>query len=641
MSEYKVNKVNLKSEQYTLYVFTIPQNELNDKLTYFTHKRGMIPKSLYYDFLIATCVSNIQQFLEYLQTKNTDLKTLNSIRMEIIDHILENNPCLQPDNIVVNSNHVVKAKEWTDDDGNLVVEEGNPITGSDFWKKDFYEDGEKMISDVQNKRLDLTKVQHIGSLPYTVKQKFWRRLGEYIDIKCFEPGSELVILGQKNFERAASFKQYIVTVCIVEVEDLFVHLDSSGLPNRIPSHKLIHELYEICVSVNPFLSYEVYRDTLSDEELENLDNDQMNPFDGVQRASRNEPGPLASKMQKKTKLFKDVKRETLLSLDKSIKKKVIGQNEPIEQLVDAIQRASVGLKDPEQPIGTFIFTGATGIGKTYTAKILAEELTGNRNSLITIDCSEYSADHEYAKLIGAPSGYIGHENGGYLTNALTKNPFSVVLFDEIEKASDRVHQLMLQIMEEARLTDGKGNTVSFKDAVIIMTSNLGVKETQQITKTIGFGDVAMLDKEKQQKAIKESLKKKFKPEFLNRITTMINFGNLNKRDYKRIIKLELEKLKVNLKLNRTQYSKLNVTFDKSLYEYIYKVGIDENYGARPLKRAIEQHVSTPLARKLLKENIDCDTTSITVSTKKGEVLIETECTVDEPPFFMEVGNGDE
>jgi len=270
-------------------------------------------------------------------------------------------------------------------------------------------------------------------------------------------------------------------------------------------------------------------------------------------------------------------------------------------------------------------------------------LIGSQRGIIMVDCSEYSADHEYAKLIGAPSGYIGHEQGGYLTNAIRKNPFSVILFDEVEKASDKVHQLMLQIMEESRLTDGKGQKVSFKDAVIVMTSNLGVRETRAVTKTIGFGDVAKLTKEKRIAAVKQALKKKFKPEFLNRVTCMVNFNPLTKDDYMHIIKLELEKLKTYLKLNRTPYSKLSIKFDKTLYNYIYKVGIDEKFGARPLKRAIEREISTPLARKLLVEEIDCANTEVSISVKRGKVLIDSTCLfkIDDPPFYMEASNGGE
>jgi ATP-dependent Clp protease ATP-binding subunit ClpC len=251
-----------------------------------------------------------------------------------------------------------------------------------------------------------------------------------------------------------------------------------------------------------------------------------------------------------------------------------------------------------------MFAGRTGVGKTLATKILADELIKGKDNLVTVDCSEYSADHEYSKLIGAPAGYIGHEQGGHLTNAVAKNPFCVIVFDEVEKASSKVHELMLQILEEGRLTDGRGQTVSFKDTVIIMTSNVGAKEIEGISKTIGFGDVSKITDEKKDIALNEALKKKFKPEFLNRIDATINFRTLNKEDYMRIIDIELYKLNDNLKRNETEYKELSLKFDKSVKDYIYKNGIDENYGARPLKRCIEKDISTPLARKILSENID-------------------------------------
>jgi ATP-dependent Clp protease ATP-binding subunit ClpC len=319
---------------------------------------------------------------------------------------------------------------------------------------------------------------------------------------------------------------------------------------------------------------------------------------------------------------------------------VVGQNHAIDEVVEAIQRASVGLRNPIQPIGSFVFTGFTGVGKTYTTKVLAEELTGSRNGIIIIDCSEYSSEHEYAKLIGSPSGYIGHDQGGILTNAIKQNPFSIILFDEIEKASDKVHQLMLQIMDEGRLTDGRGQKVSFKDTVVIMTSNLGVQEIQGVEKMIGFGSVSLLTKIKRDSAIKEALKKQFKPEFLNRLTGVIYFDPLSKEDYLKIIKLELEKLKENLKLNHTPYSKIAFKFDKSLYKYIYKVGIDEKFGARPLLRAIEREVSNPLAMKLLNEETVTENMRVIVKAESNKVCIDLidmptiEFKVDEPPFYM-------
>jgi len=635
---YKAIKIYLETVQYSLLIFQIPEDELDDKLTYLTREKGLIAKSLYHDFLIATFVSNISQFLQHLQQKGTDKEQLNTIRSEVVDKILEINTKLIPSNLIINTNHVVKLKDGPKKDNERF------LTENDFWKRDIYIDGETALDKSGTKKLDKSAIKNVKDLEFILVQKFWRRIGQYVNIKQFEPGSELVILANRSFNARTSFEQYVITICIEEIEDLFMRLDKIGLPNRVAAPILIHELYEICRKSNPFLDFDVYKDTLGGDIPEDFDGDSRDPFEAFQSAAQNNPEELLSDAlkKKKIKLFRDVDKTRLLQLDDNMKKKIMGQDKPIDDLVDAIQRASVGLKDPEQPIGSFIFTGYTGVGKTYAAKVLAEELIGSQHGIVIVDCSEYSADHEYSKLIGAPSGYIGHENGGYLTNAVKKNPFSVILFDEVEKASERVHQLLLQIMDEARLTDGRGQKVSFRDTIVIMTSNLGVKEVQNVSKTIGFGNASKLTKEKRVNAVKEALKKKFRPEFLNRVSCMVNFDMLTKKDYMRIIKLELEKLKRNLKVNRTEYSKLDVTFDKTLYNHIYTTGIDEKFGARPLKRAIEKEVSTPLAKKLLKDNVDCSNTKVTVLAQKGKVVIDVVYSdkVDDPPFYMEVGNGD-
>jgi len=643
MSDYKVVEVNLSTLQFKVMIFVIPPKDIEDKLTYFTREKGLIPKSLYEDFIIASCVANVNQLLQYSQQQGIDMEKLREVRQEIIQKSLENNPKLDPTNIVINTNHVLKTKSGSLKEGEI------SLTENSYWKHDFYAK-DKAQNPTENQKLDMSKIQNVKELPCIKVQKFWRRLGRYITIKQFEPGSELIILADRSFSTRTSFEQYVVTICVEEVEDLFMQLDRSQLPQRVSSHILIHELYELCRKSNPFLDYDVYKEN-APESVAGTEDEAVDPFEGVQQqtAQRMEDTLTETLQPRKFKSFREVSKEKLLGLNDAMKKKVIGQSQSVDDLIDAIQRSSVGLKDPEQPIGSFIFTGATGIGKTYTAKILAEELVGTRHGLIAVDCSEYSADHEYAKLIGAPSGYIGHEHGGYLTNAIKKNPFSVVLFDEIEKASPKVHQLLLQIMDEGRLTDGKGQKVSFRDAIIVMTSNLGVKETQQVEKTIGFGNACSLTDEKRIKAVKDALKKEFKPEFLNRISCIVNFCSLTKEDYLKIIELELEKLKTYLKLNKTEYSKLKLKFDASLFEYVYKLGIDEKFGARPLQRAIEQKISTPLARKLLKESIQSEGSTVLISVKKDEVLFtvkkshkkkKPEEKTENPPFYMENGGAE-
>jgi len=376
----------------------------------------------------------------------------------------------------------------------------------------------------------------------------------------------------------------------------------------------MQELYELCRSVNGFLTFENAQSLADDSEKKTTQRDRKDKSAYKTTSSMSDYIKKGSK-----KRFKDIPKEDLLNLGTKMKVSLIGQGKAIDEMVSAIQRASVGLKDPDKPIGSFLFAGRTGVGKTYASKILADELIKERDNLITIDCSEYSSDHEYAKLIGAPAGYIGHEQGGILTNAVGNNPFSVILFDEIEKASHKVHELLLQVLEEGRLTDGKGQGVSFKDTVLIMTSNIGVDEVDRIGKTIGFGDVAELTDEKKDAALDSALKKKFKPEFLNRLDNVIHFRTLNKKDYMRIIDLELHKLNDNLKTNDTEYRGLSLKFDSKIKNLIYRDGIDDAYGARPLKRCIETSVSTPLALKLLSEEIDLHST-VKVSAHRKEAV---------------------
>ena len=470
-------------------------------------------------------------------------------------------------------------------------------------------------------------------MDYTVEEKWWKRLRKYIGIKRFREEDLPSLVKNRFFHNRVSFSTFVVTVCVTDFEELFQLLDNMGIPSRVAPPLLMHELYELCLEANPYLTFENVQKYSSDKDAPVIDDD--DELTGAEKAPTTASmGKYAGKTKKKKKTFKDVPKEDLLNLANNMKVSLIGQDESIKSLVEAIQRASVGLKDPEKPIGSFLFAGSTGCGKTLTSKVLANELIKDRKNLITIDCSEYSADHEYSKLIGAPAGYVGFENGGILTNAVTKNPFSVVVFDEIEKASTKVFQLLLQILEEGRLTDNKGVAVSFKDTIIIMTSNIGTEEIGSIGKTIGFGDVSEVTTEKKEKAIEGALKKKFKPEFINRIGDIIYFNELKEEDFYRIIDIELYKLNDNLQANDTEYKKLTLNFDKKLKKLIFNNGINAEYGARPLKRAIEKFVSAPLAIKLLSENIEPDAVvKVSAKGKKAEFTIKTK--VANPPFYLD------
>jgi len=475
------------------------------------------------------------------------------------------------------------------------------------------------------------KTKDIEDLEFEEKQVWWRRIGQYVKIKQFKEDDAVDILKKRYFHSPTSFSTFIVSVCVVDFEDLFLLLDNMGIPARVAPPILMNELYELCKSINSFLTYENAQDLSDESEDTGREEGDGKPY------RTTTAGPMSQHAKKgKQRKFKDVPKEDLLKLADNMKVFLIGQDEAVDTLTDAIQRASVGLKDPIRPIGSFLFAGRTGVGKTLATKVLADELIKGRDNIVTIDCSEYSSDHEYAKLIGAPSGYIGHEQGGVLTNAMMKSPFAVVVFDEVEKASAKVHELMLQILEEGRLTDGKGQRVSFKDSIIVMTSNVGAKEIESISKTIGFGDGNKITEMKKDTALKEALKKKFKPEFLNRLDSIVNFRTLVKKDYMKIIDIELFKLNDNLKHNATDYKELSLKFDKSVGNYIFKEGINEDYGARPLKRCIETAIATPLARKILKEDLNIEA-EIAVSFKRGKAVFNVDKKVEDVPFYLTEG----
>ncbi len=307
------------------------------------------------------------------------------------------------------------------------------------------------------------------------------------------------------------------------------------------------------------------------------------------------------------KLTQD-ENDKLKSLEKVLHKRVIGQNEAVEAVSKAIRRGRVGLKDPNRPIGSFLFLGPTGVGKTELSKALAEVLFGNEDAIIRIDMSEYMESHSISKLIGSPPGYVGFDEGGQLTEKIRRKPYSVLLFDEIEKAHPDVMNMMLQILEDGRLTDSQGRTVNFKNTVVIMTSNIGARMITD-RKMLGFSSGqsdSKTEENKQYESIKkdvmEELKKEFKPEFINRIDEIIVFHKLTENEIMQIIDLMLNQIKNRLKIND-----YNIEIDKSVKKFIFEKGYDKNYGARPLRRAIQNYVEDVISQGILdgvvKENV--------------------------------------
>jgi ATP-dependent Clp protease ATP-binding subunit ClpB len=300
--------------------------------------------------------------------------------------------------------------------------------------------------------------------------------------------------------------------------------------------------------------------------------------------------------------------QKLVQMEERLGVRVVGQNDALIAVANAVRRARAGLQDPKRPVGSFIFLGPTGVGKTETARALAEFLFDDERAMVRLDMSEFMEKHSVARLIGAPPGYIGYDEGGYLTEAVRRRPYSVVLFDEIEKAHPDVFNILLQILDDGRLTDGKGRTVDFKNTVIIMTSNLGSREIQDFE-----GD------DKQMRAsVLEQLRIAFKPEFLNRVDDIIIFKRLGREQIKQIIKIQLEALRKMLAERQ-----ITLLLDPSAEELLTREGYDPIYGARPLKRAIQSLIQNPLAMKLLDGEIKPgDTLAVNGDLAQGEMLFE-------------------
>ena len=302
--------------------------------------------------------------------------------------------------------------------------------------------------------------------------------------------------------------------------------------------------------------------------------------------------------------------QRLLKLEEILHKRVVGQNEAVETVAKAIRRGRVGLKDPKRPIGSFLFLGPTGVGKTELSKALAEAMFGNENAIIRVDMSEYMEKHSVSKMIGSPPGYVGFEEGGQLSEQVRKNPYSVILFDEVEKAHPDVFNVLLQVFDDGRITDSQGRTVDFKNTIIIMTSNAGAQRIVD-PKKLGFSNVENAESEHKdmKNNVMEEIKRMFKPEFLNRIDDIIVFRALSKEDVKGIAALMLKELKNRL----AKQMDITLTYGDTVKNFIFEKGYDKKYGARPLKRAIQNNIEDSLAEEILSGKIQAsDKVSMTV-----------------------------
>ena len=308
-------------------------------------------------------------------------------------------------------------------------------------------------------------------------------------------------------------------------------------------------------------------------------------------------------------------KQKLLNIETELHMRVVGQDDAIQAVSDALRRSRAGLQDPKRPIGSFIFLGTTGVGKTELVKALAEFLFNNENNMVRIDMSEYQERHTVSRLVGAPPGYVGYEESGQLTEAVRRKPYSVVLLDEIEKAHPDVFNILLQVLDDGRLTDNKGRTVDFKNTIIIMTSNIGSHLIQEnLEKITSENREQILNQTKEQ--VFELLKKSIKPEFLNRIDEIIMFQPLTQEEIRKIVELQLQKVEKML-----EKTNIKISATKKAIDFIAKVGFDPQFGARPIKRVIQKEILNELSKMLLSEKVNKDTT-IVVDEKNGQLIFK-------------------
>jgi ATP-dependent Clp protease ATP-binding subunit ClpC len=315
-------------------------------------------------------------------------------------------------------------------------------------------------------------------------------------------------------------------------------------------------------------------------------------------------------------------RGKLATMAEEMKGKVIGQDEAVMKVVKAIQRNRAGLKDPNKPIGSFFFLGPTGVGKTQLAKVLAKYLFDSEDSLVRIDMSEYMEKFSISRLVGAPPGYVGYEEGGQLTEKVRRKPYSIILLDEIEKAHPDVFNLLLQVLDDGHMTDGLGRKIDFKNTILIMTSNIGARQLADFGTGVGFGTKSREESrdENAKSVVQNALRKAFSPEFLNRVDDMILFKSLTREDIHRIIDLELSKLYG--RINNLGYQ---IEITSKAKDFIVDNGYDEKFGARPLKRAIQKYIEDPLAEQIINSQLhEGDKIKIDIKEGAEELTVKIE-----------------
>jgi ATP-dependent Clp protease ATP-binding subunit ClpC len=427
--------------------------------------------------------------------------------------------------------------------------------------------------------------------------KYCEIIDEFIKIRVFSDEDITEVLQVKSVPNKRAYQQLVVNACVQNYVQDVVPLFKKF--NRVYKPEAIEELlYQLCVEVNPHL--EIHQVSLPYSEGE-AELDKLQFF--TDPSVRN------------TKEF----RQKIFDLEANLSRHIIGQEEAVGAVSRAVKKAAIGLKDPRKPIGVFLLVGATGTGKTELAKVVARQVFSSIGKMVRVDCSEYALPHEYAKLIGAPPGYIGHNEGGYLTEAMKEKKACVVLFDEIEKAHQKVHNLLLQLMDEGFLTDSKGTVVPFNKSIIFLTSNVGVEEIESIKNRMGFDYHRRQapSKREARECITESMKATFRPEFINRLDDVIIFNNLNVKDCVQIARLQLKEVSSYLSNSAT----IQLAFSPRVEYFIARAGYSPEYGARELRRLIRQKIENPLSERIISGEFGTED-EVMVTIKRGRIALD-------------------